>query len=107
VTQPWYQDNESEEQVAADLEQLRAGLSPEERLALAAFLVEDESTQPAAQAQAPDSDSRDEKAARSAAQSEPASRWAGTDDATLKRHARNRDAGAFDELLRRKFEAAS
>jgi hypothetical protein len=102
MSQPWYGDNETEEQVSADLTQLRAGLSPEERLALAAFLVEGEDGAPSETA--PQSN---EKAPVSAAQSEPASRWAGADDAALKTAARNRDDGAFEELLRRRFEAAS
>jgi hypothetical protein len=56
MSQPWYsEDDQTPEQIAAQLEQVRAGMSESDRIDLAAYMLDgiEPKQQPAAQAPAP------------------------------------------------------
>jgi hypothetical protein len=117
MSHPWYDDDDSPEQIAADLEaarlaqmkQERDAMTAEQRLEVASFLLDGmkPSQSPAPpQTPAQNAPPSDDSAPTAPEPQESGDRWATTDDAALKAAARRQDSGAFVELLRRRIREA-
>jgi hypothetical protein len=111
----WYSDDDSPEQIAADLEaarlaqmrQERDAMTPEQRLEVAAFLLEGmQPTQAPGEAPSETPRRTDEKAVSSPEHPHAGGRWASADDAALKRASRAGHEDAFAELLGRRIRGA-